>query len=297
MPRRTLNPHSLLFLSTLALVLVAFLPAKWSRWTGWFRGPFQTVIAPISGPMTSLATWLRPGENRRGIDDVDAAQLRQDVEFYKSEYLRLDQQVEQLRQLIEALQSGVAYGSPLRLKRLEASRVGADLGAGTIDVSRGSTHGVTLGTVAVATTAPQHLVGLVSAVGPTVSTIHVMTDKRLSPNLIDCLVLPTGQVTPEALARAPRCQFRPAGDGSLSGELSTEDAVRIQRGDAAFLDDPSWPPGAQRLIVGRVVRAEDTDNPLFKRLVILPDLDLNRVRSVVLRIPSDEAPAAPGGTP
>jgi cell shape-determining protein MreC len=297
MPRRTLNPHSLLFLTTLALVLVAVLPPKWSRWTGWFRGPFLTVIAPISGPMTSLSSWLRPGENRRGIDDADAAQLRQDVEFYKSEYLRLDQQIEQMRQLIEALQSGVAYGSPLRLKRLEASRVGADLGAGTIDVSRGSTHGVTLGTVAVATTAPQHLVGVVSAVGPTVSTIHVMTDRRLSPNLIDTLVLPTGQVTPEALARAPRCQFRPTGDGALTGELSAEDAARIQRGDAAFLDDPSWPPGAQRLIVGRVTRTEDADNPLFKRLVILPDLDLNRIRSVVLRIPTNDETPPIGGTP
>ncbi|MBL8746892.1 MAG: hypothetical protein JNK58_11115 [Phycisphaerae bacterium] len=295
MKRRTLNPQSLLVLATLGVFVTAVAPLKWSGWTNGLRGPFKTLIAPVSGPINTLATWLRPGESRRAAVDATTDQLTQQVEFFRSETLRLEQQVEQMKQLIEALQSGAAYGPPLRLKRVEATRVGADLGAGTIDVSRGTMDGVAVGSVAVPTSAPQHLIGVVSSVGPTVATVQVITNARVSPNLLTALILPAGSVAPDALARAPRCQFRPVGDGSLVGEISAEAAAVVQRGDAAFLDDASWPSGAQRLIIGRVARTEDSDNPLFKRLVVVPDLDLLRVRSVVLRTPTDEASPAGGG--
>lgn len=300
MPRRTINPQSTLLLAVLALGLTAVLPLRFTAWTGWFRGPFTTIIAPVSGPVSALASRLRPPEDRRTDEDTDAEDLRLQRDFYRGEYLRAEQQIETLRQLIEALQAGVAYGPALRLRRLEASRVGIGLDPRTIDVSRGSVHGVVRDTVAVATTAPQHLVGIVSAVGPTVSTIHLITDRRVVPNLLDALVVPASSVTPESLARAPRCQFRPIGDGTLAGDISAEDAQRTNLGDAALLDDPSWPLGAQRLIIGRVSRKAGTDNPLFTRLIIRPDLDPAGVRSVVLRIPDvDDAPpnsAAGGGS-
>ncbi|MDX2116120.1 MAG: rod shape-determining protein MreC [Planctomycetota bacterium] len=300
MARRRLTPVNLFGPAVGLMLLLAFLPMRWTSWVGWFRGPAMTIIAPISTPLAALSSWLRPGEGRRGVDDADASQLRAQLEFYKAEYLRAEQQVEQLRLVIEALQEGVAYGPAVRVRRLEASRVGADLGSGTITVARGSVHGVSVNSVAVAIQAPQHLVGPVTDVGPTVSTIHTITDRRLSPNLVETLLVPSGTLSPEALAIAPRCQFRPVGDGSLAGELGAEDAARIKPGDSAFLDDPSWPSSAQRLIVGRVVRSEDTERPLFKRVVIRPDFDPMRVRGVVLRIPStDPAPAAeaPASTP
>lgn len=295
MARRTLNPHSLLFFATIAMLLGAFLPGRLTGWTGWFRGPLMTVVAPVSGPMNALAMWLRPGDRRRGVEDASTEQLIQQLETSKAELMRVEQQNEQLRQIIEGLQGGVAYGAPLRLNRVEASRIGADLGAGTIDVKRGSMHGVTIGTVAVATMAPQHLVGLVTDVGPTVSTIHVITDRKVIPNLITTLILPSGSVTPDVLARAPRCQFKPIGEGLFAGEIGAEDAARVQRDDSAYLDDPSWPAAAQRLIVGRVLRAEETENPLFKRLVIRPDFDLGRVPSVILRTAAEDAPTPAGG--
>lgn len=291
MRRRSLNPSSLLVILTIAMLMGSFLPLRLSGWTGWLRGPFMTVLAPISGPLASLGAWLRPGDQRGAPVDIDREELQQQLDFYKQEYLRLDKQAEQMRELIEALQEGVSYGPAITLRRLEASRVGADLGAGSIDVSRGSTHGVRAGAVAVATTAPQHLVGLVTDVGPTVSTVHVVTDRRIAPNLMDVLLLSATNVTTDALARAPRCQIRPAGDGTLVGELGAEDAQRLSPGDAAFLDDLNWPPAAQRLICGRVARIEDTENPLFKRVVLKPDLDLMRTRSVILRIPADAASA------
>lgn len=285
MHRRAINPRTLLALVMALALLGSLMPWRWTAWAGWFRGPLMTIVAPVSTPLAWLSSWLRPGESRRGADDAEAAELRLQLEFYRVEYLRAEQQVEQLKQVVEALQGGVPFGPGRRLRRLHAARAGADLGAGTIDVARGSVHGVTADTVAVAAAAPQHLVGIVSRIGPTISTIRLITDPRLAPALIDAMLIPAGEVSQEAIARAPRCQFAPLGDGSLAGDLGVNEASRVSRGDAALLDDPSWPPGAQRLILGRVVRLEDTRNPLFKRLVIRPDVDPARVRSVVLCIP------------
>lgn len=286
MARRSPQPSSLFPLVVAVLVATALLPMSLTSWVGWFRGPIMTMIAPVSGPLAALSNWLRPGESRPGAISVDEAELRTQLEFYKTEYFRAEQEITQLRQVIEALQGGVSYGSSLSTKRLEASLVATDLFAGTIDVSRGSVHGVILNSVAVAVQAPHHLIGVVTNVGPTVSSIHVLTDRRLSPNLIEALIVPGSMATAASIVEAPRIQCRPVGDGSFAGDIGTESAGKISVGDAVYLDDPSWPSTAQRLMIGRIARLDETERPLFRRVVIRPDFDLMRVRGVVLRIPA-----------
>lgn len=289
MARRTLSPRAVIWIAGVILVASAFLPLRFTWWLSWLRGPFETAIAPISAPLSKVASWLRPGEgNRAGTDDPEVAELRRQVEFFRSEYLLAEQRLEQMSKVIEALQDGVPYAQGSRLRRLEGTRVGSDLAAGTIEINRGRSHGVTINTVAVAAAAPQHLVGIVTNVGPMTSSVHVLTDPRLVPTLIEALIVRTGVTTPEEIARSPRSQFRPVGDGTLAGTLGIDEAARVQPGDTAFLDDPGWPVSAQRLIMGRIIRVEDTDKPLFKRLIIRPDLDLSRARAVVLRISADE---------
>lgn len=288
MARRTINPQTILFLAGAGLVLSAVLPLSWTGWLGWFRGPAMTVIAPVANPLAGLASWLRPGERLRPEGTEGDQELRTQLEFYKGEYLATQQRIEQMEQTITALQGGVAFGSQPRVQRVEATRIGADPGSGTISVLRGSVNGVTLNTVAVATAAPHHLVGIVTNVGPAVSTIQVLTDKRLSPNFLDGLVMPLGQVDAAAIAAAVRGQFRPVGDGTLAGDMGVDEASKVQRGAPVYLDDAYWPGSAQRLMIGRVVRIEDTDKPLFKRIVLAPEFDLTRVRSVVLRIPASD---------
>lgn len=302
MARRTLNPQTILFLAGAGLVLAAVLPLSWTGWLGWFRGPMMTLVAPVANPLAGLASWLRPGERLRPEGTPGDEELRTQMEFYKSEYLASQQRIEQMEQTIAALQGGVAFGSQPRVQRVEATRIGADPGSGTISVSRGSVHGVTLNSVAVATTAPHHLVGIVTNVGPGVSSVQVLTDQRLTPNFLDALVMPLGQIDQAAVAAAVRGQFRPAGDGTLAGDMGVDDAAKVQRGAPVYLDDAYWPSSAQRLMIGRVVRVEDTDKPLFKRVVLAPEFDLTRVRGVVLRIPSSETGAggsviSPGGSP
>ena len=300
MARRTINSTSVLLAAGAVLFLAAVLPLRWTGWIGWFRGPVMAIIAPISGPLALLSGWLRPGESLAGLPDSTGDELRQQLEFYKSEYLVSQQRIEEMERVIEALQGGVAFGGQPRINRLEATRIGADPGSGTITVSRGSNHGVTLNTVASAIASPHHLVGVVTNVGPSVSTIQVLTDPRLTPNLIDALVLPLGAVDAAAVQAAVRGQFKPAGDGELAGDMGIDDAAKVQRGAPVYLDDAYWPGSAQRLMIGRVVRVEDTDKPLFKRVVLRPEFEPARVRGVVLRIPADESAssvATPGDTP
>jgi hypothetical protein len=299
MARRRINPRGAFFLTCLLLALFALLPSGLTGWLTWFRGPLLAVVAPISGPLTHVGRWLRPGDSRRAIsEDPEINELRQLGEMYKTEFLRTEQENKRLRAIIEALQQGIAYGPSQRLRLLEAARIGSSAGAGTIEIARGGMDGVTMQTVATAVGAPQHLVGLVSAVGPTVSSIRLVTDERLSPKRIETLLLKDEPVTMEAAAQAPRCQFTPAGDGTLVGILGAQDAQRVNKGDLAYVDDEHWPAGAQRLALARVVLIEETDNPLFLRLILRPDFDLARVRGVILRIPvDDQTSSGPGGTP
>jgi len=289
MARRTLSPRATLLLAIGLFLLGSLLPLRLTRWVGWLRDPLMTIVAPISGPMSALSGWLRPGRSPEHADESpELADLRQQRDYYRGAYFRAEQENAQLRDTVRALQEGVAYGAPAAVRRLAASRIGADPGAGTIDVSRGRSHGVTLATVAVAVNAPQHLVGRVSNTESMVSTVQLITDQRISPRLIDALIIPDGEVTPERIASAPRCQFEPDGEGTLVAELGALHADQIEKGDLAFLDDPHWPASAQRLIVGRVVRVEETDRPLFRRVVIRPDFEPARVTSVILRIAAEE---------
>ncbi len=299
MARRRINPRGALFLMCVLLALLALLPSGLTGWVIWFRGPLLAVIAPISGPLTHVSRWLRPGDSLRILpDDPEVHELRLLGEMYKTEFLRSEQENARLRTIIESLQQGIGYAPSQQLRLLEGARVGSSSGAGTIEIARGQVHGVTLQTVATAITAPQHIVGIVTAVGPTVSTVRLITDKRLAPKRIDALLLKDEPVSMDAVALAPRCQFQPTGDGYLTGELNAQDAANVNPGDLAFIDDDHWPAGAQRLALARVVRIEETEKPLFRRLVLRPDFDMSRVRAVMLRIPTDgDFPLSPGGTP
>lgn len=296
MARRTLNSPTILLLCGAGLFLSAVLPLKWTSWLGWIRGPAMTVIAPIATPLAAIADWLRPGDRSGPGGGAGSDVMRVEIEQYKSQFLAAQQRIEQMEATITALQGGVAFGSQPPLTRLEAARIGTDPGSGTISVARGSAHGVTLNTVAVSTASPYHLVGIVTNVGPTVSAVQVITDARLSPAFLDALVFqPNVPIDQAAVAGAVRGQFRPVGNGTLAGEMGADDAARVQRDGPVYLDDSYWPSGAQRLMIGRVVTVEETDKPLFRRVVIRPEFDLTRVRSVVLRIPQEQATSGVGG--
>lgn len=293
MPRRSPSPKSILGLATVLLLLAALAPARFSAWITWFRGPFMTLVAPASGPITGLSAWLRPATFDNRFDDTPESELQRQLRDLELRYFRSLEQINALEELLIDLQH--PFAQPVPTRKLEATRISANLSAGTFDVNRGRNHGVIGGTVAVARRSEQ-LVGIVTAAGPLVSTVHVLTDEDLEPNLVVGIITSeTADPALEDFASLPRAQFRPTGRGTLIAEkVGADNASRISPGDIARLADETWPSAASMLILGRVSRVEPTDDPLFYQVTITPLADLARLRSIILSIPDNSQDAAAG---
>jgi len=255
----------------------------------------MTIVAPVSGPAEALSTWLRPAAT---LDSPDAStpegELLRSYEKLQLDYAVALERVVTLEALVRDLQEGVEFQPEIPVVKLEAARVGANIPGGTIDVARGTRDGVVEGSIAVARRSHQ-LVGIVTKVGPLVSTVHVITDKRVSPGLMVGVVMPGGPIaSPAALAGLPRIQLKPADDGTLvANQVGIGDAQRIAPGQRVRIMDESWPQAASMLVLGQVVRIEPTDEPLFKRVIVRPEVEPARVSAVILSIPRPER-EAPG---
>ncbi|MBL0926817.1 MAG: hypothetical protein IBJ11_04085 [Phycisphaerales bacterium] len=299
MRRRLPSPRATLVIAAAALLALALLPARFTGWVGWFRGPFLAAVGPVSGPLRIVSKFLRPGERGPGrpVTDSEAELVRQrdDAERRANE---LAAQVLELNRLLSDFQrQPVALGS--RVRMIEGSVLASQPGRGLVDVARGTTHGIGPGTVVVArgAAAGGQLVGIVTDRSAVSSVVHLITDRRVSPPLMIGVIGGEGVMTPEVLQQSPRVQLKPTGEGLLAADaVGVAEAARIAPGAVVRLLDDSWPVSAQMTLLGRVTAVEPTDNPLFRRVVVRPEVDVARVRSVILRIPADGAPG-PGGTP
>ncbi len=296
MTRRAPSPRTILGLATAVLLAAALAPSPFTRWITWFRGPFMTLLAPVAGPVTALSSWLRPAAFTDRFDDAPESELQRQIRELEMLLLTANSRIERLEERITEYERTTLYERPVPTRKLEASRISANLPAGTFDVNRGQRHGVVGGTVAVARRSEQ-LVGIVTAAGPLVSTVHVLTDRRLEPNLVVGIVMPDdARLSPEEFSALPRAQFRPTGDGALLADaVGAGDAARIQPGHIVRLADETWPSAASMLILGRVTRVEPTDDPLFYRVTAVPLADVARLRSIILVIPDASAEARGDG--
>lgn len=288
------------YLLLLAILLACAL-APTNRLTSAFShltGPLKAVLAPVSGVASFVSTRIRPPVARVGPDDVVDDERYAELE---RQWLAAMRENQLLKRQIAALEQRAPYGPEPEHRRLSAQRIGADVGAGTIDVRAGEREGVTVGAVASAVRNPLQLVGAVTRTHNLISTVHIITHPRFSYaglEFMQGVIVPPEGVTDEAqLAERPRCQLRPAGSGRLVAPLvGVDTADEIGVGDEVLLDDEAWPAGAQMLTIGRIVRIEETEEPLYKRVVVRPTLDLSRVGRVVLRIPPEAPGAREGGS-
>jgi len=297
MARNAPNPRALLSATILVLVVLALAPTRFTRWVGWFRNPLMILVAPLSGPLAALSSRAHEAvdpetDDPRGL--VSREDLQRQLDEANQVSARALERVRELESLVTEYQRGVPPYRDPAVRKLEAARIGVNLSAGTIDVSRGSRDGVTVGSVAIARRS-QHLVGIVTSVGPRVSTVHLITDRRLDPPLMVGLVVSDDVWKEQTFTDAPRCQLKADADGTLvDGAVPAGAADRMQTGHLVVLSDPSWPSAAQYCILGRITRIEPTDSPHYRKVVVTPQVDVSRVRSVILNIP--EAPRA-GGAP
>lgn len=297
--RRSVSPRSLSTVLILALLATSLLPTSLTGWVTWFRGPLVFLVFPATGPLARIASWLDPAVDLRvrGLEPPpDEVEIQRLLEIERLASLQAQARVAELEAVIADLQGGVPYQRDLRVSKVIAQRVSRSVGTGTIDVRRGRADGVVPGTVAIAPGSSQ-LAGVVRAVGPRTCTVHLLTDRRLEPALMRAVVMPARPVLDAAeLSELPTCQLRPAGDGTLvDPAVGSDDADRMAVGAAVRLADETWPGAASMLVLGRVVRIDETEDPLFRRVVVRPEVELTRLRRVTLSIPVEGD--APGDTP
>lgn len=305
-PQPALKPRTRVVTIILVLMGLALAPTRFTSWLGFVRDPLMAVLAPISGPASAVSRALRPGGTTEE-EQLDAEALARERDEYKRMYLLNQQRVDELELLVKELQSGVEAMRAQRIRLLEGARIGTDLQNGTIEIARGSRHGVREGSIVIARNS-QQIVGVVTSVNHLTCTVRVLTDQRFQPKLMRGIVMPTGQSTPEALAAQPRLLLVPAGDGTLVTDrqtpMATEAAEKLVHGQEVRLQDDSWPSSAQMLVLGKVESVEYVKNhdPAWRHVRVRPSLDndLIRVGSVIILIPIDDtrasSAAAKGGT-
>jgi cell shape-determining protein MreC len=289
------NPRAILGLTVLVFLVLSLAPSKFTRWLGATRDLAMIPVAPLSGLLESASSGIRPArvnvvddEEQRTREQIDAV-----IDELEAENKRLWARVYELTREVEDL-GRLQVTTGVDALTVPATRVASVVSSGAIEVRPGERAGVSVNAVATAPGGLQ-IVGLVSRTGPNTSTVHILTDRRFEPNLVAGVVSGAGSriTTVEELDRLPRVDLRPTGRGTLvAEEVELPIADRIAIGDTVRVFDGGWPRVAQLLVLGRVSEIRDTDQPLFKRIVVEPELDLSRVRSVLLRMPASE-----GGDP
>ncbi|MCA9294422.1 MAG: hypothetical protein KDA20_11475 [Phycisphaerales bacterium] len=273
--------------AVVVLLVLALAPQRATAWAGWLRGPVETILAPGARPLAMLSTLLRPGRTiDTGRPDASELELQRQREELETELARANARIAELEQLVRDLQVGAAAPGLGQTRPVVAARVGQAMGSGTIDVRAGDGEGVVVGTVATAR-GTQQLVGLVTSTGPMVSTVRLITDRRIEPGLMQATIGAEGARDANAQASLPRCQLHPDGAGLLVDEQvpappGSESIIRV--GALVRLDDPTWSGAAQLLILGRIERIEDGASPQFRKIVVRPIVDISRVSGVILHV-------------
>lgn len=281
--------------TVLSLVVLSMFPDSWLRWVQPFANLSTALLTPGSAVVSMGARWLMP-ERRDPAQSETERVLREESEHWRTLYLRGEAVNERLRRQIEDLQRGLSFHADLPVRQLLVPVVGAssDLASGLLRVRAGESLGVTPGTVAI--TSGLQIVGRVSSVSGPTSLILPFSRKA------------AGRVGGRVMVDEPnnvgvRCLLEPLGDGRFRGQLEAVTATADspappppEVGNTVRLDDDRWPASAQMFIIGRVESVEtDPSSPLRTSVIVLPNVNIERVSEVTLRLVGD-LPATPGGS-
>ncbi len=289
MARKGNNTRAVLTTLIVVFLACALAPASLTGWLGKLRGPVLMITAPLSSSLSRASHTLRPPVARFPDETSPTVEsLMAELNYVRGLHQNLLAQNRDLARLVEDL-SRIRVTAAIPIRPVSATRVGSDLGSGTATFRPGQRGGITVNGVAVVR-GGQQIVGLVTRASPMVSTVHLLTDERFQPGLVVGVATPTGGdiESPEAFERLPRAQFRPTGKGTYAADQVPADvAERMNRGDTIRVYDDTWPKAAQLQIVGRITDILQTDEPLFRRVVVTPEIDPRRVRSVLILMPDD----------
>lgn len=271
-----------------ALLVLALLPTPVSGWVTALRGPLQTVVGPVSGPLSIAASTLRPAERRRQREEAGLEEMRRQRDRYEVLWRQSMRRVQTLEERLASLEGWRAEVGP-RVRTRWARVIGRELEAGTVSVRVGGAEAVPVGTVAV-DAASRQLVGRVVGVGPSAVTVRLITATGGERRWLRSVLFPPEGAVDDATSQAalPRVDLEATPGGSFrSAPVGV--GQEFDTGGLVRLDDPAWPSEAQLLVVGRVAAVEPVETPLMRRLTVRPTVDdLGSLPWVVLLVPGED---------
>jgi cell shape-determining protein MreC len=272
----------------LLAALTFLIPIRYLTWLNGFGRLTQTIVAPVSGPMSLLSRWVSPPTRAPG-DTEEIQHLKLEAESFHVQLLQALGENDRLRTQIADLQRGRALDPDLAIQQITVSVIGSasDVVQGQLTVRAGRRQGVDVNTVA--TALGLQLVGRVTAVGTLTCTIAPITTKAAGTL--------RAVISIDDTASGLGCTLAATGDGTLSGDVEDRRdakglAIEPKVGQEVRLSDPShWPRTAQMLLIGHVEKVEPSPKQPLRRVVtVRPTLDnIERVSEVVLRISPEPA--------
>lgn len=269
--RHDSNTSPALIATLAGLVVLSFLPGRFTAWASYLSPIVEVPVAPLSGLLRSVSS-----RDRAATPD-QLRQLEDDLEKWRRQCLDAQEEVRQLRQTIADLQQGIALNPDLPVMQASAPVVSAssDLSSAVL-VVRGPSAGID--TSAVAITSGLQLVGRVIRVNGPLASVQPITSKAAGR-------LPVRVMIDERSGQGLFATLTPQGDGTLKGDVEAVSGLEPQIGQTVRLDALDlWPKHARMLVVGKVTAVEPSvDNPQRRVVVVLPNVNVHKLSQVVLR--------------
>lgn len=300
--RSLLTHERLLTASVIALVILAFLPAR----LGGLVAPLGALPRMVVSPVQRATHWFGAAAlgPARAMNDTERRTLEADRDLWRSLFERMNERYAEMQRRLVIYEAGALTPEPgVRLPRAAVIGSAGPPGSHLLRLNAGSNDGVTKGTVAVVDNV--QVVGRVEQVSARSCVLVLITQRGKPPIPIDGSIILDD--SPEAGEnRSVLCQLFAKGDGTLRGQVQYKSgegaaaAKPLAVGQVVYLADKTWPSTSRMLVLGRVREIQTLGSaPLRPIVVVEPTIhSLDRLTEVVLRIPVEEAPApGPGGVP
>jgi cell shape-determining protein MreC len=262
-----------------ALMIASMLPVRTLGWARWFSDQTWVLVSPIAQPITMAINAVVPTRGEGGFSSERERELVDELERLRVRLRQAEQRGLELEDLANQLARGAALQPNIEVTQLQRPRISE--GGDMLVIRTGTAEGVTAGTVV--TSQSVQVIGRVADAAARTARVLPIT-ARTAPSIAGFVVLD------ELSGRRASCRLKPAGDGTLTGEVSPPEdgrADELQVGQAVRLFDESWPRHAQMLIIGDVERIEPSPSQPLRRLItVRPRVDLRRVSEVILRLPA-----------
>ncbi|MFO0860455.1 MAG: rod shape-determining protein MreC [Phycisphaerales bacterium] len=269
------------------LTVLSLSPLWAIRWTAPFGNVTTMLLTPGSALVSMASRWLMPQRRAEGQTDLEKT-LFEEVEHYKTLYLRSKEQSERLQRQIEDMQRGQTINSELPVRQVLVPVVGtsSDLSSGLLRVRAGESLGISPEST-VAVTGGLQIVGRLTGVSGATALIQPITSKA------------AGKIAGKLMVDEPNgvgllCLLEPLGDGRLRGKVESPEGASPtpppEIGQTVRLSDDRWPASSQMFIVGKVESVEqDAASPLRTVITVAPTVSIERLSEVTLRITTTES--------